>query len=55
LITPEGAALVTINTRFRSDKAVKTLNYRPVPLREMVTDCCDWLVEEGLLNRALLN
>ena len=55
LITPEGAAFVTINTRFRSDKAVKTLNYRPVPLREMLTDCCNWLVEEGLLDRALLN
>jgi nucleoside-diphosphate-sugar epimerase len=53
LITPEGAALVTINETFRSDKATQTLDYRPVPLREMVKDCCDWLVEEGLLERVL--
>jgi nucleoside-diphosphate-sugar epimerase len=54
LITPEAAAIVSVNGRFRSDKAMKTLNYRPVPLREMVEDCCDWLVAEGLLNRTLL-
>ena len=53
LITPEGAALVTINTNFCSDKASRELSYRPVPLREMLKDCCDWLVEEGLLERAL--
>ena len=55
LITPEGAALVSIDARFRSDKAIKTLNYRPVPLREMLADCCEWLVKEGLLNRPLLS
>ena len=53
LITPEAAALITINGSFRSDKATQKLNYRPVPLREMLKDCCDWLVEEGLLERAL--
>jgi dihydroflavonol-4-reductase len=55
LITPEAAALVAIHTRFRSDKAVKMLNYRPVPLREMLADCCDWLLAEGLLDRDLVN
>jgi nucleoside-diphosphate-sugar epimerase len=54
LITPEAAAMVSVHARFRSDKAIHTLNYRPVPLREMVADCCDWLVAEGLLNPALL-
>jgi nucleoside-diphosphate-sugar epimerase len=49
LITPEGAALVTINERFRCDKAIRELSYRPVPLPEMLRDCCDWLVAEGLL------
>jgi len=49
LITPEGAALVTRYQTFRSDKATRDLDYRPVPLHDMVKDCCDWLVAEGLL------
>jgi dihydroflavonol-4-reductase len=55
LITPEGAALVTIDERFRSDKAIRELNYRPASLREMLKDCCDWLVEEGLLKRGRMS
>ena len=52
LITPEGAALVTINPTFHCHKAIQELDYRPVPLREMLRDCCDWLVQEGLLDEA---
>jgi dihydroflavonol-4-reductase len=51
LITPEGAALATSNDTFRSDKAIRELDYRPVPLHDMVKDCCDWLVAEGLLQK----
>lgn len=51
LITPEGAALVTRNETFRSEKATRDLDYRPVPLHDMVKDCCDWLVAEGLLQK----
>lgn len=28
---------------------VRELGYHPVPLREMVADCVDWLASEGLL------
>jgi dihydroflavonol-4-reductase len=52
LITPEEAALVTVNPTFHSHKAIQEFDYRPVPLREMLKDCCDWLVEEGLLAEA---
>jgi dihydroflavonol-4-reductase len=52
LVTPEEAALLSIEETFRSDKAERELGYRRVPLRVMLKDCCDWLQSEGLLKRA---
>jgi len=49
LVTPEAAALLCADLTCRSDRAVRELGYRPVPLRVMLEDCCRWLAEEGLL------
>jgi nucleoside-diphosphate-sugar epimerase len=50
-ITPEIAA-ATAGTphTFKSDKAIRELDYRAVPLREMLRDSYDWLKAEGLLS-----
>jgi nucleoside-diphosphate-sugar epimerase len=34
---------------FRSDKAIRVLDYRAVPLETMVRECFDWMQKEGLL------
>jgi dihydroflavonol-4-reductase len=49
IITRESAALLTAKESVRSNKAICELGYRAVPLREMLQDCCDWLVAEKLL------
>ncbi len=49
LVTPESAAFLSANLTCRSDKAVRELAYRPVPLRTMLEDCYRWMVGEGLL------
>ena len=49
LVTSEAAALLCADTTCRSDKAIRDLGYRPVPLRQMLEDCHRWLADEGLL------
>jgi dihydroflavonol-4-reductase len=48
-VTPDAAAYLTATLICRSDKAIRELGYRPVPLRVMLEDCCRWMKEEGLL------
>jgi nucleoside-diphosphate-sugar epimerase len=49
IVTSEAAALLSADTSCRSDKAIRDLGYRPVPLRDMLEDCYRWITEEGLL------
>ena len=49
LVTPESAAFLSANLLCRSDKAIRELGYRVVPLRTMLADCYRWMVAEGLL------
>ena len=49
LVTSEAAALLCADTTCRSDKAIRELGYRLVPLRQMLEDCHRWLADEGLL------
>ena len=48
-VTPEAATYLSANLICRSDKAVRELGYRPVPLRTMLEDCYAWMQTEGLL------
>ena len=36
---------------FRTDKAVRELDYRPLPLASMLEKSYRWLVDEGKLSR----
>ncbi len=49
LVTPESAAFLSADLVCRSDKAVRELGYRPLPLRTMLADCYAWMVAEGIL------
>ncbi len=49
LITPEGAAMVTVSARVVSDLAERDLGYRLVSLRAMIEDSYSWLQSEGLI------
>jgi dihydroflavonol-4-reductase len=49
LVTPESAAFLSADLVCRTDKAVRELAYRPVPLRTMLADSYKWLVVEGVL------
>ncbi len=49
LVTPESAAFLSADLVCRSDKAVRELGYRPLPLRTMLADCYSWMVAEGVL------
>lgn len=49
-VTPDAAAYLSATLICRSDKAVRELDYRPVPLRVMLEDCYRWMLAEGLLN-----
>jgi nucleoside-diphosphate-sugar epimerase len=51
IITPESAAFLCADLTCRSDKAVRELGYRPVPIRTMLEDCHRWLIDVGLLPR----
>ena len=42
-ITPEGAFIVTASPRAVSQRAVRELGFRPVSIRDMVTDCWEWM------------
>jgi dihydroflavonol-4-reductase len=48
-VTLEGAIYMSANLISRSDKAMRELGYRPVPLRTMLEDCYRWMQEEGLV------
>jgi dihydroflavonol-4-reductase len=54
LLTPESAAFLCANLLCRSDKAIRELNYRVVPLRTMLEDCYRWMIAEGILPAAPL-
>jgi dihydroflavonol-4-reductase len=55
LITPEGAAFLSADLTCRSDKAIRELGYRVVPLRTMLEDSYRWLVAEGLVQPPTLS
>lgn len=48
-MTPEEAAIIAQEIRCDSAKAQRELDYRTVPLRDMVRDTIDWMTEKGLL------
>jgi dihydroflavonol-4-reductase len=49
-VTPEIADMYSRPPHlFRSDKAVRELGYRAVPLETMLRDCFEWMQSEGLL------
>jgi len=48
-LTPEKIELSTEHLRASSEKAIRELGYRPVPLVDMVRDCHNWLVNSCLL------
>ena len=52
LVTAESAAFLSASLLCRSDKAIRELGYRVVPLRTMLDDCYQWMVAEGLLPAA---
>ena len=49
-LTPESATVMCRDMICRTDKAVRELSYRPVPLRTMLEDCHRWMAEEGRLS-----
>lgn len=50
MLTPEFATVTSRKNRsYSSEKAVRELGYRIVPMKQCVADCHSWLVEEGLL------
>lgn len=49
-LTPEAASMVSARSHIASHKAEKVLGYRPVPLRHMLEDCCQWMHDEGMLD-----
>jgi nucleoside-diphosphate-sugar epimerase len=49
LLTPEAALMVTRDVSCDSSKAMRELDYRAVPLGEMVGECVAWMATEGLL------
>jgi nucleoside-diphosphate-sugar epimerase len=48
-LTPEIAWLMGLRWVCRSEKAIRELDYRTAPLREMLEDCHRWMVAEGRL------
>lgn len=48
-MTPDGVALMANDPRITSDRARRELGYRPVPLRDMLEDSCNWLRDQGFL------
>jgi len=49
VLSPETARQATRELTCDSSKAMRELGYRAVPLREMVADCVNWMIAEGLL------
>jgi nucleoside-diphosphate-sugar epimerase len=50
-LTPEKAILVTDQIFCNSQKAEKELGYHPVSLRDMLNDCYQWMLSEGLIGK----
>lgn len=50
-VTPEAAAMAAKSNPCPSLKAQRELDYRPVPLAVMVSDCADWLISQGYIER----
>jgi nucleoside-diphosphate-sugar epimerase len=48
-LTPEEAAIITHEIRCDSGRAQRELDYRAVPLRDMVRDTIEWMTGKGLL------
>jgi nucleoside-diphosphate-sugar epimerase len=48
-LTPEEAAIITREIRCDSGRAQRELDYRAMPLRDMVRDTIDWMTGKGLL------
>lgn len=48
-ITPESAAMASHDIRCDSSKAERELDYRAVPVEDMLRDTIDWMNEKGLL------
>ena len=51
LITPESLVSLGHSPRVRSEKAMRELGYRAVPLETMVRNCYEWLAAEGFVTR----
>ncbi len=47
--TPEQAVLSSATLFCRCDKAIRELEFRPVPFETMLRDCHEWMVREGRL------
>jgi len=50
-ITPERAILVSNQMLCNSQKAEKELGYHSVPLKNMLNDCYQWMLSEGLIGK----
>lgn len=48
-MTPEKAAIVCQQIRVVSTKAQDRLDFKAIPLRELVAECVEWMRSEGLL------
>ena len=48
-MTPEMAAMLSLTIRCRSDRAVREIGYKAVPLPVMFEDCYRWMAAEGML------
>jgi dihydroflavonol-4-reductase len=48
-LTPEGAALITRHIKCDSSKAIRELDYRYTPVRELLTETVNWLRTKGML------
>ncbi len=51
-VTPEIATTLSRPMLVKSDKAIRELGYRAVPLEQMLRECWEWMTAEGLLSAA---
>jgi nucleoside-diphosphate-sugar epimerase len=49
-ITPESAAMVSYHVDCDSGKAQRELNYRFTPIRTLIEDTVNWMIQKGLLS-----
>jgi hypothetical protein len=48
-MTPETAAIVCQTIRVVSTKATDQLDFKAMPLRDLVAECVEWMRSEGML------